>query len=58
MKDRSNKPAVISGWVIAIFGGLYLLLAAEHSGSRELVFGLGIIVIGLFLVMAGRPGPK
>jgi len=54
MKETGNKPAVISGWVIAIFGGLYLLLAGEYLGTEELVFGLGILIIGLLLVLAGR----
>jgi hypothetical protein len=54
MKEQGNKPAVITGWIIAIFGGLYLLLAREYLGTEELVFGLGILIIGLLLVLAGR----
>ena len=58
MKEQSNKPAVITGWVIATFGGLYLLLAGEYLGTKELVFGLGILIVGLLLVLAGRSDLK
>ena len=54
MKESGSKPVFIIGWVIAIFGGLYLLLAGEHLGTEELVFGLGILIVGLLLVLAGR----